>query len=517
MWLKLILYAIEILGLAWSLFTPSGRASWGWVFNSFVAAAVKEAQPLLDELAPTLGTILTGYVNAFKNFGPAMRDTVGVPIGNLAADNFAAATANLTLGGESTPDNAVGQASLAFQQAFAFGGSSHAITAAFEALFPEKLNVLNGVGPALAEMAGFKEVASQVLDPLYENAFGKALEYYYKSQFKPEFANERDAVRWHSQRLLSDTDLLEVFKYSGLKAKYESAYTTGAYRAVQPRAIASMIQDTPFPTDEMRSLLEFGGYRDQDINLLLQVMQFNSLKNVRGDYLAALLNAAERGAIDTPTLDSDLDGLNFTAEAKNFVHLTVAVKRLVQLEELYRKSVSIGYRTGQVTDAQYVPLLEAAGIGAADAQAHYDIDSEIVRGKALLAAEREALKEQEKLAALAVATTRELYLKGSIDGAAMAAAIATSNIPALLIPSTVGLITAQGLARKVNVYGLLLDPPAAALLKEKVAAVKEQVLKKILTLAAAAATLDSFNLPPANRDALLSEWAAQALKVVLPV
>jgi hypothetical protein len=415
------------------------------------------------------------------------------------------------------PEDAPIAAGVAIGEAFGFGLGSAGVAALFEAMFPEKLNTLDGIAPMLSKLAGFDEVAAAVREPLYENAFGKGLEYYYKSQFKPEFANERDAVRWHSQRLMSDTDLREVFKYSGLKAKYEDAYVAGAYRAVQPRAIASMIQDTPFPTDQMQNLLEFGGYRDQDIALLLQVMEYNSVKNVRGQYLAALLNAAERGAIDSPTLDSDLDGLNFSATAKNFVHLTVAVKRLVQLEELYRKSVSIGYRTGQVTDAQYVPLLEAAGIGAADAQAHYDIDSEIVRGKALLAAEREALKEQDKLAALNLAAAREAFLKGNIDAFAMAAGVAASGIPATLVPSTVALITAQGAARKVNVYGLLLDPPSAQLLREKVAAVKEQVLKKILTIAAASATLDSFNLPPANRNALLSEWAAQALKTVLPV
>jgi len=415
------------------------------------------------------------------------------------------------------PGDEVTAANTLLDEAIGAGVGAHIAAAYCESLYPTKQLGLPPTAALMAELSGFREIMTGIIEPEMMALVTKPHTYQTNLRARSTLPNERAAMDMFSRRVIGDAAASLLLGYAGLSTDYVDAVKAASYRPVQPRALATMFIDTPFPRDTVKELLEYAGYRDVDVATMLTAFEYNSLKNVRGDYLAALLNAAERGAIDAPTLDSDLDGLNFSTPAKNFVHLTVAVKRLVQLEELYRKSVSIGYRTGQVTDAQYVPLLQAAGIGAADAQAHYDIDSEIVRGKALLADEREAQKEAEKLAALNLATARESFLKGQIDAIAMTSAVAVSGIPANLVPSTVALITAQGAARQVHIYGLLLNPDQAALLKEKVAAVKEQVLKKILTIAAASATLDSFNLPPANRDALLAEWAAQALKIVLPV
>ncbi|MBF6571593.1 MAG: hypothetical protein IVW54_22315 [Candidatus Binataceae bacterium] len=515
MW-ELIYWLITGVTLVWSLFTPSGRAAWGWFFNNIVGAAIKQASPLVAELAPSLQAVLQEYVNAFQKFGPAMRNTVGVPISNLAQTNFMQASENLILAGESTPANALAQASRAFGEAFGFGGASAAVTAAFEAVFPEKLNVLNGVGPALAKMAGFDEVADRVLAPLYENGFGRALKYYYQSQFKPEFASEKDAVEWHSRRLMSEEDLREVFKYSGLKAKYEPAFVEAAYVPVQARAIASSIADVTFPHNEMLSLLKFGGHRGKDIALLLHVFEQASLKNVRASYLAAAVTAAEKGTIDDPTLDSHLDSLSFSATAKNYVHLTVVLKRLEQLAELYRKSVTALYETNQLTDAQYVPSLQAIGIAQADAEAHYAIDSAKLHGRELLAAERATAKEQGAAMHAAIQTATVQYLSYQIDTDAMAVAIGASGLPTLLIPATIEHLTAMLAARRVDKFGRLVDRDEAVLLAEKVAALKEQAIKKLGTPDAWYATLLSYNIPHANAERLVAEWAAQAFKEMWP-
>ena len=139
----------------------------------------------------------------------------------------------LTQNGESTPDNAVATATAAMGEAYGFGMASAATTAFFEACLPEKLNVLNGAGPLLAKMAGFDEIAAAVRDPLYHNAFGRALDYHFRSIFKPELPNEGDAVEWHSRGLLTDDQLRTIFNYSGLKTEYETPFITSAYRAVQ--------------------------------------------------------------------------------------------------------------------------------------------------------------------------------------------------------------------------------------------------------------------------------------------
>jgi hypothetical protein len=516
-WWKLIYYVITLSILAWSLFTPKGRDSWGWFFNNFVAAAVKQAIPLLDELAPTLQVILQGYVDTFTKYGPGLSRSVAEPVGNLVAENFATAASNLTLGGESTPANAVDKAKAAFKQAYGFGISSTAVTAAFESLFPEKLNVLNALGPAFAGMAGFEEISKHALDPLYENAFGQSLKYLYQSLFKPEFADEADAVQWHSRRLMSPEDLKEVFDNSALKTKYEAAFLASAYRSVQPRAIVNLVQDVDFPLAEMKNLMEFAGLRDQDIALMLPLMQLNSTKAVRQQYLSALIRSVELGTDTMDHLTAAMNTMKFSDDAQFWVQETVNERKIQQLAELYRKSVSESYQLGTLTDQQYVPALEAIGINEADAQAHYAIDSIKKQGKIAAAALRaeERLAARQQSAAMRVALAE--YAIGATDAVVLEASLLAAGVDPTIATYAVNLAIAKRTGSQVLVYGLELPRHEALLLREKVAALKEQALKKLSQPPASLATLANLGIPDTNAQALVSEWDAQANKITLPI
>lgn len=103
-----------------------------------------------------------------------------------------------------------------------------------------------------------------------------------------------------------------------------------------------------------------------------------------------------------------------------------------------------------------------------------------------------------------------------MDVAAAIAALIALGIDPTLAGSMVAHWAAQKAARRVDVYGLLLTREQGILLREKVAATKEQVIKKQMTIDAARLALQSYNLPAANLNALLAEWAAQAYKQVLP-
>jgi hypothetical protein len=517
---QLVLAILALAGV-WEayqhLLTPAGKEKLKGYLLQWFTVLFEEAQPILSAVEGELQPLVSAFVSAFNTYGPGIKSAVETPVSAFAQENFSLAEANLTTMGESTPDNAVDAAAKALAQAFGFGIASAGVTAAFEATFPKKLNTFNGAGPMLAQLAGFEEISSAIRRPLYENAFGKAAAYHYRSVFRPELPDEQDAVLWHARRLLTDDQLRTVFKYSGLKTEYEEPYVKSAFRAVQPRAIASAIADTPFPRAAMQDLLLFGGYRDADIALLLDVFETNSVKNVRQQYLSAIITAAERGTLTDADLESDLTDLNFSDQAKHFVRLTVAVRKLEMLLELYRKQVTIEYETGQLADADYIPTLEAAGIAAPDAQAHYGVDSARVRGKALAEAERATAAAARKLQAAEVREAEALYMTGQIDEAALVAALEFAGLPASLVAMLVAIYAARKTGSQQLVYGKLLYRPAAQVLREQVAALKEQVVKKLVDVATASAQLDAYGIPHANRDALLAEWFAQAAKTKLPL
>ena len=64
-----------------------------------------------------------------------------------------------------------------FADAAGFGLSSFAVSAAFESIFPEKLNTLNSVGPMLATLAGFEEVTKAGISPMLYAFIGQPARY----------------------------------------------------------------------------------------------------------------------------------------------------------------------------------------------------------------------------------------------------------------------------------------------------------------------------------------------------
>ena len=478
-----------------------------WLAN-WTHAGFDAAIPLLNGLEAALGPLTAAFVAAFNQYGGTIATDIQGAIAPVIRAGLNTAANGLTTAGQSTPDNALTMASDALVDAFGFGIGSAGATAAFEAVFPEKLNVLNGVGPMLAQMAGFDEVQAAVRGPLYENAFGKSLDYHFRSIFKPDLPNEADAVQWHSRRLILDPELRNIFNYSGLKPQYEQPFIDNAYRAVQPRALATLFQDTDVPYTAMKNALEFAGLRDQEIALMLPAFQWNAVKNVRAEYVSALVRSAELGTVTMAELVQELNTLGYSAAASDLIQLTVATRKELQLAELYRKSISEAYKTGQITDPQYVPSLQAIGISAADAQAHYAVDQIAKTGKVLAQALRAANRLAEERMHAAGQAAIAGYKAGTLDAVALDAALLAAGYDPMVAGFAVAVQTLKRTGNEVSVYGVTLPRAAAVLLREQVGALGVQVKAKLVTPAEALTALAGYGVPAANAQALVAEWAA---------
>jgi hypothetical protein len=483
----------------------SGVQVW---WQLIILGALNVTGDILVAATPVLTTIVGAFVSAFNTEGAPLAAQIKAPIAALAASTFNTSSANLIANGPSTPDNAIAQAAAAFSEAFGFGISSAAVTAAFEAAFPEKLNVLNGTGPMLAQMAGFEEVAKAVLEPLYKNAFGRSLEYQYRSTFKPEIPDEDDAVTWHSRGLLTDAQLQTIFGYSGLKPEYEAPFVASAYRAVQPRMFASLLADQVFPTAQVQSALQFAGLRPADITFLLSALEFNSTKDVRAQYLSALVRSVELGT-DTPAnLSAAMASMGYSSDAQNYVQLTVAERKLQQLAELYRKSISEGYAYGTISDGDYVPSLEAIGIGSADAEAHYAVDSIKKTGKELTAEARAAARLASQRTSAAVKAAIAEFRTGSLTSLELGAALVAAGLDPLIATYATTAQVARLSGPQVFIYGQELTREAAQSLRLKVSALGKQVTAGLTSVADALTLLADNGVPDNIAKELTAAWAA---------
>lgn len=518
--LKIILTLLGLvisLGAVYNAIGDKNRAMVAnWIAN-WTHAGLDTAIPLLDALESTLEPLTTAFVTAFESYGGPIFKTIRSPVSALVREEIADATAGLTANGESTPDNAVRMAADAMSDAFGFGLASAGVAAAFEAVFPERLNVLDGLAPMLGKMGGFDEVAAAVRDPLYEAAFGQSLKYHFNSVFKPELPNESDAVEWHSRGLLTDDQLRVVFRYSGLKSEYEQPYVDAAYRPVSAFIMLRVLEAGIVDEAAVKDALKFNGYRDADIAALLTYSKWSEVSTYRSQYLSSVITAAERGVVSFDEVDDALSSMQAPAGANYFVHLTIATRKLEQLADIYRKSVSEAYKYGLITDADYIPHLEAIGIAEADAAAHYAVDSIGKQGRALAAEEREAAAAAKRLEAAAVRAALAEYRIGTIDDAALLAALIAAGMDPALAGFAVAYAAARQQGTQVIVHGKLVDRASAQALREQVAAIEAQTKKKLLTADQALNELAMLEIPGPNRNALVAAWAAQAYKTVLPV
>lgn len=487
---------------------PALKAAIGKWWTQLILNALDVATPIVNAGVGALSGIVSTFADTMNTNGAPLAATVKAPIAALAAGAFATSAANLTGAGPSTPDNAVAQASSAFAEAFGFGISSAAVTAAFESLFPEKLNTLNGVGPMLAQMAGFSEVAANVLGPLYRNAFGRSLDYQYRKTFTPELPTREEAQRMLSRGIITQAQCTALEQLNGLAAAWASATETAAYRPVPPFLLARAAEAGAIPTAALTAALTFAGFRPADITMLETAYAALALLPYQTQYLSAAVRSTELGTMTPDELTGVMNDINLSQDAQAIVQLTVATRKLEQLAELYRKSISEGYKYGTITDSQYIPALEAIGIGAADAQAHFAVDSIAKTGKALAT----AIKAEARLAAQqqrgAVNAAVASYKAGTIDGIALEAALLAAGVD----PTVAGFILVVQEQRlsgnQVFVYGVELPRTQALVLREKVAALGKQTTAQLVTPAAALAQLGQLGIPDANAKALLADWAA---------
>ena len=512
---KLLGVLATMVGIFELVCDPKGKERIGWLLRNIVEASIDVAAPLLGAVESQLVGVAQRYVNAATSNGGEIAAVVREPVAGLVRTELRDVESALKAIGESTADNSSATAAAAMANAFGFGMSSAVVTAVFEAAFPEKLNSLNGAGPMLAKMAGFDEVAKAVREPLYEAAFGQSLKYHYRSIFKPELPSEKDAVTWHSRGLLTDDQLRAIFNFSGLKPEYETAFITSAYRPVSPFILARAASTGAISNADLRDAMVFNGMRPADIERMITALDDLAVDPYRKQALAAFVSAAERGLYSGPDIDAELDALNVIPAARPYLEKAIAYKRLETLADLYRKSISDAYKYGQVSDAQYVPLLEQGGLNQADAAAHYEIDSIVLKGKEAASAARAAAKLDGERTRAAVQAAMEQYRDGVIDAPGLALALAAAGLDPQIGASLVALAVARANASAVYVFGLRLTRDKAILLREKVAAIAEDVKKKLMDATAALDTLASFGIPRANAAALVAAWTAQGFKQVL--
>lgn len=447
----------------------------------------------------------TGTEASNSIFGPFIKVMLGVHQGEISK------LTNVKPGDEQTA------ATKLLSEAVTFGVAAHFAACLGETLFATKSLGLPQLAALMAQLAGFEEIMKGVIEPEVMAAIGTPHRYAVNARVRSNQPMAMVGQILYSRRIITEGQLRQILAWDGLAREYEDAYVAGSFHQVNPRAIATAYQDVPFPRDQVQSMLEYGGARDADVHTLLDAFDFASIKNVRQQYLTSVIGAAERGNLTDADVDAALDSLQFSPTARNFVKLAIATRKLEQLDILYRKSVSEAYKFGLISDADYVPHMEAVGIAQADAEAHYAVDSIAKQGVQMRAAARAEARLESQIQRAAIQAAQLQFSKGQIDAFALAGELLAAGIDPRLAGLLTTIATLRKTARMVDVQGKLVTANEAILLKDRITAIKDQVTKKAIDPSTGETMLLGLGIPDENAKALLAAWVATAYKAAVPI
>jgi len=409
---------------------------------------------------------------------------------------------NVKPGGEETAATAL------LGEAVGAGVGAHFAAVGAEMIYPTKNLGLPQMAALLAELAGFREIMAGIIGPEVEQAIAIPHRYKINSDARAVLPAMMEASILYARRKIGEPQFRELVGFNGISRDYEDATLAAAFRPVQPRALATALQDAPFPADHLRLVLEDNAYAPDDVQFMLDLFEYQSTRNIRNSYVQEAMTAYGQGVIDEAELNSAFDDVGWSEQARSFATKRALLLRRINLARDAEATVVPEIKAGLLSHIEGVTQLEAAGIQdwKAELQATKADSSALINARRkLLSAEAKAEADRKRnLTRAAVAE----FQRGVLNEAGLAAALIAIPLDPFEAGSIVAVQNAVRTGKLKFIYGKLLTPEAAATLRIRVEAIGDQFRKQLVTDAVAQAELAGNGVDQRDIDALLAKWAA---------
>lgn len=429
-------------------------------------------------------------------YGPMIADMLKVH--QSLVSNFK----NVQPGGETT------EATALLTEALTFGVAAHWAALLGEKIVPGKHMGVTAIAALLAELAGFKEISQGLIDAEVEAAVATPHRYAMNAITRSHLPTAGQAAEMYSRRKITPAQLDQLMAYAGLNPNWVAPITSIAYRPMSPMMLAAGFANADIDMAKLQGALEYMGIRPEDLPLAEQAIVTRSLQQTRQALVHKAITAYGQGVVDDTELQQILTDSGYGKAASKLVMQDALLERRITLAREIESFIVPEVTQGLLTHAQGVQALEAAGIQPwqADLKATLaDTRAALTQArKAAAAAHRLALERQRNLTRAAIAE----YERGVLDDAGLTAALVALGLDPTLIATIVAVESAKRAGRLKLVYGQLLDPTAARILTESVAALETQFKKQLIDEATVRAQLAALKLDPLEIEALVARWAA---------
>lgn len=505
---KALALLAAVIGIFELVCDPKGAQRVANFISNIVRSSLQIATPLLNDLEKDLQPIVTAFASSISANGSGLRTAIAVPLQAFAKDALQAATAELETRRNVKPSDWADIAGVAFSDAVEFGLGSFAVTAAFESLFPERLNTLNSLGPMLATLSGFEEITRAALGPVLYAGISQPARYDANSKFRSLMPSLMDARIMYARGKITPAQFQQLAAYAGLAGEWVPATEAVSFRPMSPFFVANAFVDQPLDPNVLTPMFVDMGLSPQNQQVAMAAIRNRSLQQVRTQYESEAIKAYEQGVLSDAELDEVFDALGWSTEARQLARSRALLTRRETLgkevETQIKMLVSAGLMDGQTALQQ----LEAAGVQAWKAQLVVTLAETV----ALMRAQKAELKAEQQLAIKEQRNSARTLLlqfeQGNIDATALAAGLTLLGLDPTLSTTMVNLAETQRNGRAQYLWGKLLQPAAAKLLRERVAAIGDQVKKELITWQAAYAELQGLGIDVADANAIIAQWAA---------
>jgi len=361
-------------------------------------------------------------------------------------------------------------------------------------------------------MVGFEELRDVQIGPLLRHGIAKVANMRARALFAQELPASAQAAHWVARGHLDEGKAITWMLFNGTGPEVAGPELRAGYSAISPRALATLVQDAPFPRDKMAEILQDNAVWPDHAHFLLDLLEYNSTKNVRNSYVSELLTAHAKGVMGEDELHQELSGLGWSDQAIHLVEKRALLQRRVTLAAKVEAQIKPLVESGGITSDEGLHQLEAAGLQDWYAQLEITLattKAEVTRMRKLAAAEAKLEAEQKRAATRAAVAE---FQSGGVDLPGLVAALTLAGVdPA--VTASIGVVQeATRSGRMRLVYGELLHPAAARVKLERVAAIGQQVKDQLITRDRALAELTDLKVDAADANALVARWEATLKK-----
>lgn len=505
-----------------------------WLVNSIkpwaeqLGAYIKS---IADDVVHNVNGAIGTHYQSLDQILTALLSTLSSYESSLPESLFNLVAKAITGGAPVTPDNVESVTFKMLGAAFVVGQGLHLLSAIAGWLGWPMSSVWGNNAQLAVQMLAYEEILNAYHHSFYTTAINARASQKHNKQFRPYVPQRAEAMNLYARGFLSDAERDELVALGGLDDKWAAVSQRGAYRPMSPFFLASAFVDQPIPKTKLLGAIRRAAADPEDVDLMMTAIENRSVQTLRNGIVNKTTTLVAQGMLSEADADNFVQGAFATTDIGQLLHTEELIGRIEYVATATIRAALAELRTSALTEGQARSLMEAANIQP------WRIDIDVTLGEAQLQAALERKAEAAEMAqarrALVAAQNMAAaqYLSGTIDLEVLTAQFAAARLAFATELGTIGLDAAlasreQQIAaiadaarieqlkallagRQVILYGLTLTRQAAEVLRVKVDAIKEGVIRTDVLPETALLELMGLKVPGEIAKELVQRWKYQ--------